>query len=56
MKMAAAGVNAVSDAKSAILMAMTLLVSGTSIERRGYEERGVGIRLPGVSVGIGDRY
>ncbi len=26
------------------------------IERRGYEERGVGIRVPGVSVGIGDRY
>jgi hypothetical protein len=26
------------------------------IERRGYEERGIGIRVPGVSVGIGDRY
>ena len=27
------------------------------IERRGYEERGIGFRAPGVSVGIGtDRY
>ena len=27
------------------------------IERRGYDERGIGIRAPGVSIGIGtDRY
>jgi hypothetical protein len=33
----------------------TLLVR--YIERRGYEERGIGFRAPGVSVGIGtDRY
>ena len=55
--MVAAGVNVVN---AALLSVSTVISYGYApreryIERRGYEERGggIGIRAPGVSVGIG---